>query len=112
MLHTLYTHAKHFIDQNGEDILLAVAKSAVSALLTETARALEIDLTAAARPQQSAPRTEEEILYTLLSDDPQHIDDLHYKSHIPVGKLSALLLTLEMQGKCQQYAGQRFARAA
>jgi len=112
MINMILTQLKDFADQHGQEILTSVTRAAMSALVIETAKALELDLTPSPAGAQQEPRTEEDILYTLLSDDPQHIDDLHYKSHIPVGKLAGLLLNLEMQGKAQQYAGQRFARAA
>jgi|WetSurMetagenome_2_1015567.scaffolds.fasta_scaffold241404_1 predicted Rossmann fold nucleotide-binding protein DprA/Smf involved in DNA uptake len=51
----------------------------------------------------------EHVILSILTETPIHIDELHYKSQIPVGKLSGLLLQLEMSGKVKQHAGQLFS---
>jgi len=112
MIHDLLNPIKSFADQHGEEILTAVTRAALTALVTETAKALDIPLTTQPTTAQRPPQTEEEILFSLLSDEPQNIDDLTRKSGMPVNKVSTLLLTLDMQGKIHQFSGQRFARAA
>ncbi len=53
---------------------------------------------------------EQQRLYGLLQESPVHIDDLILKSKLPSGKLSSLLLDLELSGFVQQLPGKRFAR--
>lgn len=47
---------------------------------------------------------------TTMNLDPIHIDDLARQSGIPVSRLSGILLTLELQGLCEQLPGTMFRR--
>jgi DNA processing protein len=49
-------------------------------------------------------------LYGLLQESPVHIDDLILQSKLPSGRLSSLLLELELSGFVQQLPGKRFAK--
>jgi hypothetical protein len=54
-------------------------------------------------------RQKERIL-TLLSDSPIHFDALYESSKLPVGELSAVLTMLELDGKVERLAGDRYVR--
>jgi DNA processing protein len=53
----------------------------------------------------------EAVVIDRLEVDPQHIDDLARKLALPAGRLSGLLLQLELKGLAVQSPGKRFALA-
>lgn len=84
----------------------AIAKIAVEAIAVGT----EIALTYLHQAQPPKPSNNEDLILTLLQT-PQHIDDLHVQSHIPIPTLHAVLLQMEFAGKIQQRPGKIFTRA-
>lgn len=54
--------------------------------------------------------TEEKALYELLGETPLHIDAIIRESHLDPGKVSSLLLTLELKGLICQWPGKCFSR--
>jgi DNA processing protein len=54
---------------------------------------------------------DEAVVIDRLEVDPQHIDDLARKLPFPAGRLSGLLLQLELKGLAAQSPGKRFALA-
>jgi DNA processing protein len=65
-------------------------------------------------PKVEIPRpdlTEEErVLYELLSETPLHIDVMIRESRMDPGKVSSLLLNLELKGMISQWPGKCFSR--
>ncbi len=53
---------------------------------------------------------EEEILYGLLGEDPLHIDAIIRESQLDPGKVSSLLLNLELKGLISQWPGKCFSK--
>ena len=53
---------------------------------------------------------EEITVYSQLDETPLHIDVIAKKSSLPVNKVSAILLSLEMNGVIRQEAGKMFAK--
>ncbi len=51
---------------------------------------------------------EEQIIYDLLTSKEHQIDELSYKSRIPIGKLPAILLNMELKGLLKPYPGQKY----
>jgi len=49
-------------------------------------------------------------IYSLLSDEPQHIDSLLRKSNITINLLSSTLINLEIKGFIKQYPGKMFVK--
>ncbi len=49
-------------------------------------------------------------LYALLRESPVHIDDLILQANLPSGRISSMLLEMELSGLVQQLPGKRFAR--
>ncbi len=65
----------------------------------------------AAPPSSEESLTEEEkALYRLLTDSPVHIDALIQESQLDPGKVSSLLLNLELKGLISQWPGKSFTR--
>jgi DNA processing protein len=55
-------------------------------------------------------KEEEAKVYGLLSEEPQHIDEIIRKSQIDVTKMPGILLTLEIKGFIKQLSGKMFVR--
>jgi DNA processing protein len=53
---------------------------------------------------------EEEILYKLLGETPLHIDAIIRESQLDPGKVSSLLLNLELKGLISQSPGKCFSK--
>jgi len=53
---------------------------------------------------------EEEILYKLLGESPLHIDAIIRESQLDPGKVSSLLLNLELKGLICQWPGKCFSK--
>ena len=53
---------------------------------------------------------EEEILYKLLAETPPHIDAIIRESQLDPGKVSSLLLNLELKGLISQWPGKCFSK--
>jgi len=65
------------------------------------------------RVNKEAPKnlsSDEMTIYSLLDENPLHIDVIAKESKLPVNKVSAILLSLEMNGIIKQEAGKMFAR--
>jgi len=62
--------------------------------------------------ESSAPdlTEEEEILYKLLGETPLHIDAIIRESQLDPGKVSSLLLNLELKGLISQWPGKCFSK--
>ncbi|HUL31955.1 MAG TPA: DNA-processing protein DprA [Thermodesulfobacteriota bacterium] len=65
--------------------------------------------------QRSEPRgpdlgAEEKVLYNLLGDTPLHIDAIIRESRLDPGKVSSLLLNLELNGLISQWPGKCFSK--
>ena len=52
-----------------------------------------------------------QMILKLIPDDPMHIDELTLQAALPIGRVSALLLELELKGLIIQLPGKRFAKA-
>jgi DNA processing protein len=52
---------------------------------------------------------EKAIVNTLLNTEPQHIDDISWKSQLPLSKLSSLLLQLEFSGLIKSLPGKKYS---
>jgi len=63
-----------------------------------------------ARPMEDLTLAEQKIL-DLMTDQPASVDDLIARSGLQPQEMLALLLSLEMKGRVQQLAGQRFISA-
>jgi len=50
-------------------------------------------------------------VFTLIPDEPVHIDELTLRAALPISRISALLLELELKGLIIQLPGKRFAKA-
>jgi DNA processing protein len=65
-------------------------------------------------PKVEIPRPdlteEEKVLYELLSETPLHIDVMIRESRMDPGKVSSLLLNLELKGMISQWPGKCFSR--
>ncbi|OGL40302.1 MAG: DNA protecting protein DprA [Candidatus Schekmanbacteria bacterium RIFCSPHIGHO2_02_FULL_38_11] len=64
----------------------------------------------ASRETRLSLSKEETIIYSLINENPVHIDVIAKESNLPVNKVSAILLNLEMNGIIKQEAGKLFAR--
>jgi DNA processing protein len=53
---------------------------------------------------------EEKVLYELLGETPLHIDAIIRESHLDPGKVSSLLLNLELKGLISQWPGKCFGK--
>jgi DNA processing protein len=53
---------------------------------------------------------EESLVYTLLSSDPMHIDDICIESGVPLGRVSKILLSLELRKFTKQLPGKNFVK--
>ncbi|OGL47824.1 MAG: DNA protecting protein DprA [Candidatus Schekmanbacteria bacterium RBG_16_38_10] len=53
---------------------------------------------------------EEMIIYTVINENPIHIDVITKESNLPVNRVSAILLALEMNGVIRQEAGKMFSK--
>ena len=60
-------------------------------------------------PEEGLPE-DEKIVYKLLSDSPLHIDAIIGESQLDPGKVSSLLLNLELKGLITQWPGKCFTR--
>jgi DNA processing protein len=60
-------------------------------------------------PEEGLPE-EERIVYRLLSDSPLHIDGIIQESRFDPGKVSSLLLNLELKGLISQWPGKCFTK--
>lgn len=64
--------------------------------------------------RQEKPRPEmnkdEEVIYGIISDEPQYIDEFVRKSGMPVQKVSALLMNLELKQAVKQIQGKLYVR--
>ncbi|GAB3981994.1 DNA-processing protein DprA [Spirosoma terrae] len=71
----------------------------------------DLSATPASLPSLPLNITEEEsqILALLRQSTDSHIDDLSWKSQIPMGKLASLLLNLEFQGFVRSLPGKKYA---
>jgi DNA processing protein len=65
--------------------------------------------TAAERPDPALTE-EEKVIYSLLSTEPVHIDHLITQTHWEAGRVSRVLLDLELTGLVSQLAGKQFVR--
>jgi DNA processing protein len=67
-----------------------------------------------AAPEVEAPKPnltqEERLLYELLGETPLHIDVIIRESGLDPGKVSSLLLNLELKGLVSQWAGKGFSK--
>jgi DNA processing protein len=65
-------------------------------------------------PKVEAPKPdltqEERFLYELLSETPLHIDAMIRESRLDPGKVSSLLLNLELKGLISQWPGKCFSK--
>jgi DNA processing protein len=88
-------------------------KDIIEALNWDITPSQHTDLSAspAALPSLPLNITEEEsqILALLRQSTDSHIDDLSWKSQIPMGKLASLLLNLEFQGFVRSLPGKKYA---
>lgn len=88
-------------------------KDIIEALNWDIAPSHHTDLSASPASLPSLPLniTEEEsqILALLRQSMDSHIDDLSWKSQIPMGKLASLLLNLEFQGFVRSLPGKKYA---
>lgn len=89
--------------ENAQDILEEIAGA-----LFENAR--PVDLRSSQSVAVSELSKEEERVYHALEPYPVQIDELGRKTAIESGKLSSILLQLELKGIVQQSPGKRFAR--
>jgi DNA processing protein len=64
-----------------------------------------------AGPASPALSAEERALYDIISAEPRHVDEIARASGLPVTRVLALLLGLELQGVVQQTEGKIFFRA-
>jgi len=53
---------------------------------------------------------EEKALYAILGDTPLHIDAIIRETHLDPGKISSLLLNLELKGMVSQWPGKSFTK--
>jgi DNA processing protein len=60
-------------------------------------------------PEQGLPG-DEKTVYDLLNDSPLHIDAIIGKSQLDPGKVSSLLLNLELKGLITQWPGKSFTK--
>jgi DNA processing protein len=73
---------------------------------------------AAEAAQPPLPMAEPELadderqIWSLLSRQPRHVDDLILASDLPVGQVNAALMMLEVKGLARRLPGSSFARAA
>lgn len=75
----------------------------------------DLRLTGSATPsvaQMSLPfdNEQERRLHALLTGDGQHIDDLAAAINLPIGEVSALLLTMELKGLARNSGAQHYTR--
>jgi DNA processing protein len=62
-------------------------------------------------PRQPQLSEEETRVFSVLSREPVHIDEVIAKSTLASARVSAILLALELAGHIQQLPGMRFARS-
>lgn len=55
---------------------------------------------------------EEETVFRIITDEPKHIDVLMNEAHASAGKLSGLLISLELKGLAKQLPGKYYVREA
>ncbi|SOD82750.1 DNA-processing protein DprA [Spirosoma fluviale] len=89
----IYTSPKDIIEAMNWD------QSSASASRTKTAPALPVSIT----------EEESQILALLRQVTDLHVDELSWKSQIPMGRLASLLLTLEFQGFIRSMPGKKYA---
>ncbi|MCD6081322.1 DNA-protecting protein DprA, partial [candidate division WOR-3 bacterium] len=53
---------------------------------------------------------EEQSVLEVLTDEPQHVDDIAERLNMPVQRLTAILLTLELKRQVKQLPGRNFIR--
>jgi predicted Rossmann fold nucleotide-binding protein DprA/Smf involved in DNA uptake len=113
--------SQHFFSPLEEDMFTQIYTKIEPTLIEEIAQAaiivakeaLQIGTQRAVQYLQTyhTPQPSSEDLILTLLQTPQHIDDLHVQSRIPIPTLHAVLLQMEFAGKIQQRPGKIFARA-
>lgn len=53
---------------------------------------------------------EEETVFRIITDEPKHIDVLMKEAHSSAGKLSGVLISLELKGLAKQLPGKYYVR--
>jgi predicted Rossmann fold nucleotide-binding protein DprA/Smf involved in DNA uptake len=71
-----------------------------------------LDLSAAATGQVKDNKLDKDegLVYTLLSSDPKHIDDICLESGIALNRISKILLDLEIKKFARQLPGKNFVK--
>lgn len=71
---------------------------------------MEAAVLADARPEQLPENETERSVMGCLSAEPVHVDELHVRSGLPVGTLTATLALLELKGLARQVGGMHYVR--
>lgn len=92
--------------EHADDILHALSRE-----ISHQLSALQPELPFGQKKSTPAPPSltgDEQQIYTLISHEPIHIDDITVRSQLPSGTVSAILMMLEMKNVIRQLAGKMF----
>jgi DNA processing protein len=70
----------------------------------------EVEEYKAKHEEESSFSNKERLILSMLTNQPEHIDNISYKTKINSTELSTILLQLELKGKIEQLFGKRFRR--
>ena len=87
------------IATSADDIIDELYPKLQSLLTSEVKSQIPVDLT-----------VDEKHIYSVLSNEPTHIDHLSQKVHMPSSKVLAVLLTMELKNLIKQLPGKQFVR--
>jgi len=82
----------------------------LSLAITHELKDLQPELPFVEKKSPPALSEDEQRIYTLLTNQPTHIDELTVRSQLPSGTVSAILMMLEMKNAIRQLAGKMFVR--
>lgn len=82
----------------------------LSLAISHELKDLQPELPLEAKESSPALTGDEQRIYTLMSNQPMHIDEITVQSQLPSGKVSAILMMLEMKNVIRQLSGKMFIR--
>lgn len=100
-IHAPQSRGTNRLIQQGTRLLMSAGEILDYIQLTQSNRSLSTE-------KQLPMDTTESLLYSMLSQDPQYIDDLAIAANLPIEKVSATLILLELKGLARQVGGMQY----